>query len=263
VHASFFGSVRESSSAARVLFGSLLIAVLSSIASVAQGGPPMITDDPETPGDGKWEINVASTLAQHAGERAWDVPLLDINYGWGDHVQLKLEGAFALLEKRGDGCIAGLGDALAGIKWRFLDEENAGVSMSIYPQVEWSLAHASVRRGLIEKGTHILLPIEASRQIGWLLLDAEVGDSIDLRGGDEWFYGFIAGFQLNKKLELFTELHGVNKFDGHGSELTVNFGASQKLIEHVTLLMSIGHDVRAVDGESRRLIAYLGVGLEF
>jgi hypothetical protein len=25
----------------------------------AQGGPPMITDDPGTPGNGQWEINVA------------------------------------------------------------------------------------------------------------------------------------------------------------------------------------------------------------
>jgi hypothetical protein len=27
--------------------------------SFAQGGPPMITDDPGTPGNGKWENNFA------------------------------------------------------------------------------------------------------------------------------------------------------------------------------------------------------------
>ena len=26
---------------------------------LAQGGPPLITDDPGTPGDGHWEINIA------------------------------------------------------------------------------------------------------------------------------------------------------------------------------------------------------------
>ena len=29
----------------------------------AQGGPPMITDDPDTPGPGYWEVNVSSILA--------------------------------------------------------------------------------------------------------------------------------------------------------------------------------------------------------
>ena len=41
----------------------LLVAVascaLGASEALGQGGPPMITDDPGTPGNGKWEINLA------------------------------------------------------------------------------------------------------------------------------------------------------------------------------------------------------------
>ena len=35
--------------------------LLAARESLAQGGPPMVTDDPETPGDGKWEIRLLAT----------------------------------------------------------------------------------------------------------------------------------------------------------------------------------------------------------
>ena len=50
----------------------------------AQGGPPMITDDPETPGNGKFEINLAVAFERRPHEISLDVPAIDINYGWGD-----------------------------------------------------------------------------------------------------------------------------------------------------------------------------------
>lgn len=241
-------------------FALLLVGVIAlPIALNGQGGPPMITDDPETPGNGKWEINVASTLRQHSGQRALECPAIDLNFGLGEHIQLKLEGTLALLKRHDAGLIAGLGDALTGIKWRFLDEDINGVSMSVYPQVEWNMAHASARRGLVENGTHILIPVQISRRLGWLVLDAEIGDSIDFVDGDEAFYGLLAAVSLNKNLELLAELHGVNKFDGSGSELTANWGARQKVDEHVTLLLSLGHDLHALRGEKRSFIAYLGV----
>src|SRR5207253_1044200 len=34
--------------------------ILRPISAAAQGGPPMQTDDPDTPGPGYWEINLAT-----------------------------------------------------------------------------------------------------------------------------------------------------------------------------------------------------------
>ena len=57
----------------------------------ALGGPPMVTDDPETPGDGNWEINIAAIRNHTHGETEVELPVADVNYGLGEHVQLKLE----------------------------------------------------------------------------------------------------------------------------------------------------------------------------
>ena len=67
---------------------------------VAQGGPPLITDDPETPGNGHWEINVAWTLSQKQNRRFFGIPLLDVNYGLGEHIQLKAEVPWLVLRER-------------------------------------------------------------------------------------------------------------------------------------------------------------------
>ena len=40
----------------------------------------MITDDPGTPGNGKWENNFAITFEHRPGETAYDVPEIDLNY---------------------------------------------------------------------------------------------------------------------------------------------------------------------------------------
>ena len=48
----------------------------------------MITDDPGTPGPGKWENNIAIILEHRSGETSLDLPQFDLNYGIGEHIQL-------------------------------------------------------------------------------------------------------------------------------------------------------------------------------
>jgi len=47
----------------------------------AQGGPPMVTDDPDTPGNGNWEINLATSGSHSSGRWEIAAPDADINYG--------------------------------------------------------------------------------------------------------------------------------------------------------------------------------------
>jgi len=47
----------------RTIVGSLAILILLVPArAFGQGGPPLITDDPDTPGPGYWEINLAAIV---------------------------------------------------------------------------------------------------------------------------------------------------------------------------------------------------------
>src|SRR5256885_5316117 len=81
----------------------------------AQGGPPMITDDPGTPGNGKWEINLAVAFEHRPGETSYDLPAIDLNYGIGDHIQLTLQTAPVLLKRSGHGAIGGVGGTEAAV----------------------------------------------------------------------------------------------------------------------------------------------------
>ena len=58
----------------------------------------MITDDPGTPGAGKWENNIAIAFEHRGGETSYDVPAIDLNYGAGEHIQLTLQTAPVLLK---------------------------------------------------------------------------------------------------------------------------------------------------------------------
>jgi hypothetical protein len=109
-------------STAVALSVALLIAV--PMPAVAQGGPPLITDDPDTPGPGFWEINIAAQLEATDRERRADTPRVDINYGVGERIQLKFEAPWVRLQNLNEDITAtGIGDANAGIKWRFLGGE--------------------------------------------------------------------------------------------------------------------------------------------
>src|SRR3982751_3610324 len=64
--------------------------ILLSCVAHAQAGPPLITNDPDTPGAGHWEINLAATGTHSDGSWELSLPALDINYGVGERIQLSV-----------------------------------------------------------------------------------------------------------------------------------------------------------------------------
>src|SRR5439155_261518 len=118
----------------------------------AQGGPPLITDDPDTPGPGYWEINLSTFFERNRRERRFEVPRLDLNYGVGRRVQLKYEVPWLAARPAGQPTRSGAGDSVAGVKWRFLGEEGKRMAWAVYPQLEFNTDHASVAKGLVEEG---------------------------------------------------------------------------------------------------------------
>jgi hypothetical protein len=98
----------------------------------SQAGPPFVTDDPEPPPPGGWEINVPFILERTPGKTEMDTPLFDLNYGLPD-IQLKLEFPIEIVNEDSNGMQAGLGDSLIGVKWRFFNNERSQVQFGIYP----------------------------------------------------------------------------------------------------------------------------------
>ncbi|HST30000.1 MAG TPA: hypothetical protein VLK27_04100 [Chthoniobacterales bacterium] len=228
----------------------------------AQGGPPMITDDPGTPGNGKWENNLAIAFSHMPNEWSIDTPAIDLNYGWGDHIQLTLQGGPTLLKRSDHGAIGGVGGTEAAVKWRFLDEDTSDFAMSMFPRIIFNVTQSSVRRGLAEDGTRFQIPFEASKTFGPWLIDGEFGPLASSVGRGEFLYGAVAGYDLAKPTMVMAELQGRSRMNFTRDTVTLNFGLRHAFDEHRILILSIGHEIRSPD-QPTALIGYFGMQLVY
>ena len=218
----------------------------------------MITDDPGTPGNGKWENNFAIAFEYRPGETAYDIPAIDLNYGVGEHIQLTLQTAPVLLKRGDQGLIGGLGETEAAVKWRFFDEATSGFDMSMFPRVIFNIEQSSVRSGLAEDGTRLQIPFQAAKAFGRLHVDAEFGPRASTVGRSEWLYGIVCGFDLAKSTMLMAELHDESRMNFSRDVLTLNFGLRHEFTENYILIVSMGHELRSAD-QPTALIGYFGM----
>jgi hypothetical protein len=244
----------------RAWFCALTIWALVAGTARGQGGPPMITDDPGTPGPGKWEINLAIAFEHRPNETSFDAPAIDLNYGVGENIQLTLQGGPVLLKRSGRGVVGGLGGTEAALKWRFLDEEKSGFDVSMFPRVIFNIEQSSVRRGLAEDGTRFQIPFQVAKTFGRFHADAEFGPLTSTIGRSEWIYGIVGGVELAKTTMVMAELHGTSRMNLTRDVLTVNVGLRHQLTDARILIASIGHELRDPD-QARSFIGYLGVQL--
>jgi hypothetical protein len=226
-----------------------------------QGGPPMITDDPGTPGDGKFEINLAIAFEHRPGETAFDAPAIDINYGVGDRIQLTLQGGPVVLKRSDHGAIGGLGGTEAAVKWRFIDNQQNGLSISMFPRVLFNISKSAARRGLAEDGTRFQIPFQFVKTFPGFDLDLEWGPLISTVGPGQWLYGIVVGKDVSKTTAFMAELHGTSRTNFTRDVLTANIGVRQKLNDHCIFIGSLGHELRSP--EARAFIGYAGVQLLF
>ncbi len=234
-----------------------------SPAVFAQGGPPLITDDPATPGDGKWEINTAFTLDKRKSGRSYESPLLDINYGLGEHIQLKYEVPWLVTNNRNQRTKDGLGNSVLGVKWRFLDQDKDRIDMSLYPQFEFNSSNSAENRGLVDKGVEFVLPFQMEKSFGRISLNPEFGYVFKEYGENEWIYGLAVGYEASQNLELLVEISGKAGQDFEDDELVFNLGARRKLNEIHTLLLAAGRSFRSASSGEPEFLLYAGIQFNF
>ena len=97
----------------------LLLPFSFAVFAHAQGGPPFITDDPGTPGNHHWEINMGWIADHNPANAYYEVPDFDINYGWGDRIQLKHELSIVVATDPNNITRADLGESLPGLSCSF------------------------------------------------------------------------------------------------------------------------------------------------
>jgi len=237
----------------------LLLLLGAAPALHAMGSPPLITDDPGTPGDGHWEINLGISTEKRPGSRASELPLLDANYGIGDRIQLKYEIPYLSLHEDGSPGKSGLGNSEFGVKWRFYDAGEKGLLLSTYPQFEFNNpGSASDDRGLVEPGSVFKLPFEFEREIGPVTLIGQIGREFR-SSGDSWYYGLSAGHNFGEKAAVALELAGTADNGLHRSVLTANCGVVVGISEHYSLMFSFGRELHNHDEPRASFVGYLGV----
>lgn len=218
----------------------------------------MLTDDTGTPGDGKWEINT-SLQSGHSGDTTtFKLPLLDVNYGVGERLQLKFEIPWELQRVKGHGNESGTGNSIAGAKWRFFDAGEEGWKISTYPQVQSRFPVAGST--LADSGVSYLLPLEVEHQFGRWGINLDLGRWFrPAAQGDTWIGGIAIGCEVGEGLEFVGELH--NEADVHSGrdELTLNFGTRWEMSERFTLLLSAGTDLHNSLEPKSTLLTFLGV----
>jgi hypothetical protein len=228
-------------------------------AALAFAGPPLITDDPDTPGPNHWEINDAIT-SQYANH-TWQLqtPLLDNNYGVGDHIELTYEVSWNEVAPDHGGVLSGLGDSLFGVKWRFLDQDKNWLDVSVYPQVQVNNPTSSVRRGIVADGTSVIVPFEIGHRAGPLDFYMEPGYTWNQRGAAQGFGGLAAEYDLSEKFTLMGELHYDFENAFHENELLFNLGFQQTLTRHINLLGSAGSAVFGPASVRPNFMSYLAL----
>lgn len=238
---------------------------LFPILVLGQGGAPFRSDDPDTPGNKHWEINLGFIGERNPFEGSYDTPSIDINFGVGNRVQLKYEAPLSIQETRDDSgkshIAAGPGNSLVGLKYRFFQrhskhrvqegERVVKFSASIYPQLLVNNPTRSVARDIAEPGPQLLLPMEANANYGWIRVSGELGYWLTSKDvPNSWMSGLVVGHEFRPDAELYAELF---------TQRNVLVSAGADKLRDTTI--SLGGRLPIVKGHWLRLIGMAGHGL--
>jgi len=225
----------------------------------AQGGPPYLTNDPGTPGNANWEINIASMQTIARGVSSYQTPQIDLNFGVGDRIQLTYEVPYVLQTRSGQPTQGGWSNGYPGVKWRFLDQGEDGWQLSAFPQVETGASQLAEQRGIAEPGPRYLLPLEVAKKIGSLNFDFEAGYYVAGHGPKERILGFVVGRPLTERLELDAEIYDDRAEDSMPHATTLDFGGRYKLRTGVIALFMAGRSVNGFSDGQPQFMSYVGI----
>jgi hypothetical protein len=220
--------------------------------------PVLAVEDTDTPGDKRWEINFGASGARSMSGWTIGGPELDLNYGWGEHTQLMAAVAWITQTKAGVQNQSGLGAGIIGGKWRFIDQERAGFSMSTFPQYSANLDHDAEGRGIVEPGSRFLLPLTVGYKVGNLGVYGEVSRMFANVAPNESAYGLKLLHQCATGLECRLEIKRMHVPQA-ASQTLVSAGFKWNLTESFLLRAGIGREFGPREDGQENLQVQLGI----
>lgn len=227
-------------------------------ATPAAAGPPYLTDDPVPTDPGHWEIYAFAAGEGHRATLDGDAGL-DLNYGALPGVQLTATLPISVGHAPLEGWRSGSGDVELGVKYRFLHDEEHGLSAAIFPRAILPTAARSPG-----ERTRYLLPV-------WVGKDFKGGTSLFGGGGltinpgpgnrDYWQGGVALTQDVTQNLSFGAEItrQGPDLSDGT-AQTRAGLGSIIRLSKRYAVLLS-GGPTWADHRTSYRFYAALGIDL--
>jgi len=232
--------------------------------------PPLETDDPGVPGEGEYEINFTTRLDYSRVARHLDVMLVDANYGVQPAIaghklptQLKIECPLSAAAQMREPFHFGVGTSAVGAKFNFYNNDRRGVSLSVYPQLEFGAPTHGADEGLSDHGQTIVLPLLLLHEFHEFTfvfngaLEKPIHDPARQLASE---VGVAFGRALTRKVAAMVELRAEASVDFRRDRLVfVNAGLIHG-VRHVIIYANLGHSVFADD---RLAHFYAGGGTKF
>lgn len=157
--------------------------------------------------------------------------------------------------------MVGLRNPRRGGRWEFwgqvaLDEKKRGFDLSTYPQFSFNTLGP---KRPVDRGVHLLLPLQISKSFGKFELNADGGYIINQHSMDELSFGLAAGYEATKSLELLAELHSVPRRDFQANESVFQFGGRKKFSAHYILLFAAGRGIPGSSDREPKFLGYFGL----
>jgi hypothetical protein len=239
---------------------SFLVLALGSKTAFAQGGPPYYTNDPGTPGNHNWEINLGYMPFLYADQSVSHVPDVDINYGLGKSIQLTYENAWLRDADSTGTSKYGLGQDQFGVKWRFFDKHHWwGLAVSVFPQLSINNPNHSAERGITPRSASFMLPLEFAKKIGPVQLNWEAGYNFVHGGPNGWILGVVAGHNVTKNFEMDAEFYTIRIFHAPEIQESLELGARYKIHPPFILLAMAGRSLLPSSSRQPYFVAYFGM----
>jgi hypothetical protein len=229
------------------------VLILFSESILAQSSPPLLTNDPGTPGSGNWEINILTSLERSNVNEEWQIPMFDINYGVGDRCQLTVCSPFVVYHEKGTAVRRTFDGIETGVKYRFVDNPGAtGSNFSFYPKIFFSF--------VVERSMKLSLPLEWHQEWSHFGLTAE-GGHIWVNGKSDGWEGGVATALLLDPVSILAEWHSEMReapFNLRGQ--IVNVGFTWEWTKTVSLYASFG---RSLQSHEEATTTWILAGFQF
>ena len=230
--------------------------------------PPLEIDDPSVPDKGEYEINLSTNADLTRDARHVNLLSVDANYGIvprliGHRLPTQVKFEFPIAARKADDnpLALGIGGAVFGLKFNFYNDENRGVRVSLYPQLEFA-TEGGIRKDLADPGQTVIVPLLVSKEFKYLTVvtngavERPIHDpERDLTGE----FGLGVGRAVTRKDALMAEIQYESTFDFTRDRLVfINVGVIHG-VRHVPVYARLGHSLFSDDGITHR---YFAVGIK-